>query len=92
MLADKDIAGVVTAMKDRIDRWHVATIPGPRGASAQMVCDALVASGVPSPAIQMFDDISAAYVAAKVRAGEADRIVVFGCFSAVAQGLLATAR
>ena len=92
MLADKDIAGVVTAMKDRIDRWHVATIPGPRGASAQMVRDALVGAGVPSHTIQMFADIPGAYVAAKDRAGEADRIVVFGCFSAVAQGLVATAR
>lgn len=92
MLADKDIAGVVTAMKDRIDRWHVATIPGPRGASAQTVCDALVGAGVPSHTIQMFADIPDAYVAATERAGEADRIVVFGCFSAVAQGLVATPR
>jgi dihydrofolate synthase/folylpolyglutamate synthase len=92
MLADKDIAGVVTAMKQRIDRWHVATIPGPRGASAQTVRDALVGAGAPSHTIQMFDDIPAAYLAAKERAGEADRIVVFGCFSAVAQGLVATRR
>ena len=92
MLADKDIAGVVTAMKDRVDRWHVATIPGPRGASAQTVHDALVGVGVRSDSVQMFTDIPAAYVAARDRAGEADRIVVFGCFSAVAQGLVATAR
>lgn len=92
MLADKDIAGVVTAMKDRIDRWHVATIPGPRGATAQIVRDALVGAHVPSHTIQMFADIPGAYLAAKERAGEADRIVVFGCFSAVAQGLVATAR
>jgi dihydrofolate synthase/folylpolyglutamate synthase len=92
MLADKDIAGVVTAMKDRIDRWHVATIPGPRGASAQIVRDALIGAGVPSHTIQMFADIAGAYIAAKERAGEADRIVVFGCFSAVAQGLVATRR
>jgi dihydrofolate synthase/folylpolyglutamate synthase len=92
MLADKDIAGVVTAMKGRIDRWHVAAIPGPRGASAQTVSDALIGAGVPSHAIQMFADIPAACAAAKDRAGEADRIVVFGCFSAVAQGLVATAR
>jgi len=92
MLADKDIAGVVTAMKDRVDRWHVATIPGPRGASAQMVRDAIVGAGVPSGNVQMFADIPGAYVAAGDRAREADRIVVFGCFSAVAQGLVATAR
>ncbi len=92
MLADKDIAGVVTAMKDRVDRWHVATIPGPRGASAQMVRDAIVGAGVPSGNVQMFADIPGAYAAARDRAREADRIVVFGCFSAVAQGLVATAR
>ena len=33
MLADKDIDGVVAAMRARIDRWYVATLPGPRGAS-----------------------------------------------------------
>jgi dihydrofolate synthase/folylpolyglutamate synthase len=92
MLADKDIAGVAAAMKDRVDRWHVATIPGPRGASAQMVCDALVGAGVPLRSIQAFADIPSAYVAAKDRAGDTDRIVIFGCFSAVAQGLVATAR
>ncbi len=34
MLADKDIDGVVAAVKARIDRWYVATLPGPRGAPA----------------------------------------------------------
>lgn len=92
MLADKDIAGVVTAMKERVDRWHVATIPGPRGASARTVHDVLIGAGVPAQMIQMFADIPDAYRAARDRAGEADRIVIFGCFSAVAQGLVATAR
>ncbi len=92
MLGDKDIAGVVSAMKDRIDRWHVATIPGPRGASAQAVRDALASAGVQASAIRMFDDIPGAYAAARDHAGEADRIVVFGCFSAVAQGLAVSAR
>ena len=32
MLADKDIAGVAAALAGRIDRWHVAPLPGPRGA------------------------------------------------------------
>ena len=34
ILADKDVGGVIAAMKERVDRWHVATLPGPRGASA----------------------------------------------------------
>ena len=33
MLADKDIDGVIAALRARIDRWHVASLPGPRGAS-----------------------------------------------------------
>ena len=32
MLADKDIDGVVAAMRPRVDRWLVAPLPGPRGA------------------------------------------------------------
>ena len=34
MLRDKDIAGVVRAMAPRITRWHLATLPGPRGTDA----------------------------------------------------------
>ena len=33
MLADKDIDGVIAAVGSRIDRWYVATLPGPRGAT-----------------------------------------------------------
>ena len=35
MLADKDIDGVVAALRGQVDRWTVAPLPGPRGASAQ---------------------------------------------------------
>jgi hypothetical protein len=31
MLADKDIDGVIDAMRARIDTWYVASLPGPRG-------------------------------------------------------------
>jgi dihydrofolate synthase/folylpolyglutamate synthase len=34
MLRDKDIAGVARAVAPRITRWHLATLPGPRGADA----------------------------------------------------------
>ena len=34
MLADKDVRGVIAAVATRIDRWFVATLPGPRGATA----------------------------------------------------------
>jgi len=34
ILADKDIDAVIAALLPRVDRWEVATLPPPRGASA----------------------------------------------------------
>ena len=89
MLADKDIGGVVAAMIPRVDRWHVATLPPPRGASAASVHDALAAAGVASADVRTFDDVASAYRAARGEADEADRIVVFGSFLTVAAALAA---
>jgi dihydrofolate synthase / folylpolyglutamate synthase len=90
VLADKDVAGVVDAVKDRIDRWYVATLPGPRGARADAVRAVLTASGVAAAAIRVCDDVAAAYAAARDGAGEADRILVFGSFLTVGAVLAAT--
>ena len=73
MLADKDIA-----RRDRrrcaarIDRWHVAPLPGPRGASAERVRDALLAAGVAADAIRTFDDVRRRIAA---RAGRRVRLI-----------------
>jgi len=90
MLADKDIRGVIAAMTARVDRWHVAGLPGPRGASAAAIVEALGAAGVPSGAIRGFDTIAEACAAARATADEADRIVVFGSFLTVAAVLAAS--
>jgi dihydrofolate synthase/folylpolyglutamate synthase len=90
MLADKDVHGVIDAVKARIDRWFVATLPGPRGAAADALRARLEEAGVAPSAIRMFDDIDAGFAAAREDAGEADRIVVFGSFLTVAAALAAT--
>lgn len=92
MLADKDVAGVIAQARARVDRWHVATLPGPRGAGAAFLRDALVAAGVAPAAIRAFDGVAQALAAARDAAGEADRIVVFGSFLTVAAALSAPAR
>ncbi len=89
MLADKDIPGVIAAMRSRIDGWHVATLPGPRGARSADICLLLARAGVASSAIRAFDDVGTALRAAKERVGEADRIAVFGSFLTVAAALAA---
>jgi dihydrofolate synthase/folylpolyglutamate synthase len=89
MFADKDIDGVIAALRPRVDRWHVATLPGPRGANAAAMRAALMRAGIAPEATSVFDDVSAAFRAARERAGEADRIIVFGSFLTVAAALAA---
>jgi dihydrofolate synthase/folylpolyglutamate synthase len=89
MLADKDIGGVIAAVMARVDRWFVASLPGPRGASADALCAELVRAGIAASAIRTFDDIESGFAAAREEAGEADRIIIFGSFLTVAAALTA---
>jgi dihydrofolate synthase/folylpolyglutamate synthase len=89
MLADKDVDAVIAATAARIDRWHVATLPGPRGATAEALAARLAASGAAAHAVRSFADVAAAYRTALEEAAEADRIVVFGSFLTVAAALAA---
>ena len=85
MLRDKDIGAVIQAVKGRIDEWHIAPLPGPRGMSADALAAALAAAGVMDRAVHRHATVVAAYAAARKMAAEADRIVVFGSFLTVAQ-------
>ncbi len=89
MLADKDICGVIAAVAARVDRWFVATLPGPRGAAAEALRAELARAGIAAHAIRTFADIGTAFAAAREEAGEADRIIVFGSFLTVAAALAA---
>lgn len=87
MLADKDIDGVIAAMRPRIDLWHVATLPGPRGATAGELARRLREAGVADTAVRSFDSIAQAFGAARAEAQETDRIAAFGSFLTVAAAL-----
>jgi dihydrofolate synthase/folylpolyglutamate synthase len=83
MLRDKDIAGVVRAVAPRITRWHLATLPGPRGADAEQLFGILSRENISAPASK-HPTVAAALAAAKKEAAENDKIVVFGSFLTVA--------
>jgi dihydrofolate synthase/folylpolyglutamate synthase len=87
MLADKDIAGVVERVKGRVDRWFVATLPGPRGTTAEALAGILEKQGI--RVVARFASPADAYRAAREQAGENDRIVAFGSFLTVAGVLYA---
>ncbi len=78
MLRDKDIGAVVRELAPRITRWHLATLPGPRGASASEIAAHLQGN------MHRYDSPAQAFAAAREAAGEGDKIVVFGSFLTVA--------
>lgn len=88
---DKDIDGVIAQLKDRVDHWCVTDLPLPRAATADQLKQKLLDAGiVPNNAagaektIETFSSPAAAFASARSRAGENDRIAVFGSFLTVA--------
>ena len=89
MLGDKDIAGVIDAMKGRVDRWYVATPVSDRAASDAQVATLLEERGL-KEATRRFATVPSALDAARRDARPNDRIVVFGSFTTVSEALQAT--
>jgi dihydrofolate synthase/folylpolyglutamate synthase len=83
MLKDKDIAGVVRAMAPRITRWHLASLPGPRGLDSGSLARILSDLNIKEP-VSAHASVADALSAAKREASENDKIVVFGSFLTVA--------
>jgi dihydrofolate synthase / folylpolyglutamate synthase len=80
MLNDKDLAGVVAALKDRVTQWHVVPTHGARGLSAEKIKESICAAGVKEKHVLCFPSVEIAYAAAHKNAAENDRILVFGSF------------
>lgn len=91
ILRDKDVAAVIDSVKERISKWLVCTLPGPRAHTAEELAGILRAQGISDP-IQCCANPAAALAAAQEQAGEGDRIVVFGSFLTVAPALSALGR
>ena len=91
MLADKDIRGVIDAVKAEVDAWYVASLDVPRGATGTVVAE-LLASHDAGKSVRVFDSPTDAYRSACEAAGEDDRILVFGSFHTVAEILALRAR
>jgi dihydrofolate synthase/folylpolyglutamate synthase len=86
MLADKDIEGVVRAVKGRIDEWFIAPVDAARAADLGVLRNALTRAAALDPTTEC-TSVAQAWQRAQERAGESDRIVVFGSFHTVAEVL-----
>ncbi|WP_323140751.1 bifunctional tetrahydrofolate synthase/dihydrofolate synthase [Massilia phyllosphaerae] len=89
IMQDKDIEAVIEHVAPLVDHWCLTTLPSPRTADVQELA-ALVESKKPAGAkpdefsVKTFADPAAAFADATSRAGQDDRIVVFGSFYTVA--------
>jgi dihydrofolate synthase / folylpolyglutamate synthase len=84
MLDDKDVGGVLIALRDRVDRWFAATTEGPRG-----LADTALAARAHGVGIEMITagSVTEAMRRAAREARVGDRIVVFGSFHTVGPAL-----
>jgi dihydrofolate synthase/folylpolyglutamate synthase len=83
-MADKDLRGVIDAMKPLVDAWLPCDLATPRAATAQLLADQVRDACRPNEVdVSTFASPSLALRAAIGRADPADRIVVFGSFYTV---------
>ena len=90
-MADKDIDGIIAHMKPHVDHWCVTDLPMARAARAADIATRISEAGVDGNStanaehsITTFATPAEAYANARSRAGENDRIAVFGSFLTVA--------
>jgi dihydrofolate synthase/folylpolyglutamate synthase len=83
MLADKDIVGTLTVMKEWIDEWHIAPLQCPRAASLDQLTKAFNSAGIET--VQNYSDIQTAHNAALQTSQQNELIVIFGSFHTVAE-------
>jgi dihydrofolate synthase/folylpolyglutamate synthase len=83
MMADKDIAGVVEAIRHRVDRWLPCDLPGQRAATAVGLAGIIGKLGAGGTA-NVFVSPAAALGFARDNASGDDRILAFGSFLTVA--------
>jgi len=84
MLADKDVAGVLAAMRDRVDVWFAASTGGARGLDAAALAARAAAGGI---VMTVAGSVAEAMDRAAGAAVAGDRVVVFGSFATVGPAL-----
>lgn len=89
MLADKDIAGTLTALLPVVQNWYCATLSVPRGATAEQLAKQLPNQLTKhrGAQAQQFDTVEQAWRQAMREAAPTDRVVVCGSFHTVGQVL-----
>lgn len=86
MMKDKDIAGVLSIMRDRVEAWYLAPLKNPRAASEELLKEYFQQQDIDKVS-GGFADFSAAFDAARHNARPGELILVFGSFFLVSEYL-----
>ncbi len=81
-LGDKDVEGVITAMKPVVSHWYLAGLDVPRGLTAESLCQRAGDYGVVAETTRA--TVAQAIGDALADAGDGDLVIVFGSFFTVA--------
>ncbi|WP_313348545.1 bifunctional tetrahydrofolate synthase/dihydrofolate synthase [Stenotrophomonas sp.] len=84
-LQDKDAVGVVDALAERVDAWHLAGLDGARAQSAAALQSRLAGTAAADAVTHV--DVETALQQALAAAHPGDRVLVFGSFHTAAQAL-----
>jgi dihydrofolate synthase/folylpolyglutamate synthase len=84
-LQDKDAVGVVDALAERVDAWHLAGLDGARAQSAAALQSRLAGTAAADAVTHV--DVETALQQALAAAHAGDRVLVFGSFHTAAQAL-----
>jgi len=89
MLADKDVAAVVSVMGPLIDHWFLTglDVGGVRGQTVAQLSASMIQAGIPASSISCQQTAEQALAAARGQAVAEDRLLVFGSFYLVGQVL-----
>lgn len=87
MLADKDAAGFVRELVPQVAEWHLASLAGARGQSADALAERLSLAGL-DLRVHRHSTVVRAFAAASAAAGPDGRVLVAGSFHTVADFLV----
>ncbi|MCQ8117793.1 bifunctional tetrahydrofolate synthase/dihydrofolate synthase [Methylomonas rosea] len=86
MMRDKDIAGVLNMMRDKVTTWYLAPLVNPRAASADMLETIFQQQGLDNVR-SGFADFTEAFHAARQTARQDELLLIFGSFFLVSEYL-----
>lgn len=86
MMSDKDAAGIVAALKNTIDSWHVADLQSvPRAMNGADLAELISREGIAQPSVSQSVEQACQLIFSRMK--REDRLLVFGSFFTVAEVL-----